>query len=138
MARVTVEDCIMNVPNRFELVLLSSQRAKQISSGNPLTVDRDNDKDAVVALREVADKTISLEQLQEDLIQSFFKKPISDIADKKLLTKGEEIPSEIEEAFKDAAQHISPPQPAADADGDDAADAGDGMSFEGENVEAED
>lgn len=137
MARVTVEDCILNVPNRFDLVLLSAQRAKQISSGNPLTVDRDNDKDAVVSLREIADKTISLDQLQEDLTQSFFKKPISDIADKKLLTKGEEIPVEIEEAFKDAAQNIAPPQPAAseDAEGDDAPD---GMSFEGEDVKAED
>lgn len=136
MARVTVEDCILNVPNRFELVLLSAQRAKQISSGNPLTVDRDNDKDAVVALREIADKTISLPDLEENLIQSFFKKPVSDIADKKLLTKGEEIPVEIEEAFKDAAQHIAPPQPAAeDAEGDEAPE---GMSFEGEDVKAED
>lgn len=136
MARVTVEDCILNVPNRFELVLLSAQRAKQISAGNPLTVDRDNDKDAVVSLREIAEKTISLDQLNEDLVQSFFKKPVSDIADKKLLTKGEEIPVEIEEAFKDAAQHIAPPQPAAeDAEGDETPD---GMSFEGEDVKAED
>ena len=57
MARVTVEDCIVHVPNRFELVLLASQRAKQISSGNPLTIERDNDKDAVVSLREIADRT---------------------------------------------------------------------------------
>lgn len=133
MARVTVEDCILNVPNRFELVLLSSQRAKQISSGTPLTVDRDNDKDAVVALREIADKTVSLDQLQEDLVQSFFKKPISDIADKKLLTKGEEIPVEIEEAFKDAAQHISPkPAPSSeDAEGE-------GMSFGEDDVQSDD
>ena len=66
MARVTVEDCILNVPNRFELVLISAQRAKQIGSGNPLTIDRDNDKDPVVALREIADKTVSLEGLEED------------------------------------------------------------------------
>lgn len=135
MARVTVEDCILHIPNRFELVLLAAQRAKQIGSGNPLTVDRDNDKDAVVALREIADKTISLDQLQEELVQSFFKKPVSDIADKKLLTKGEEIPVEIEEAFKDAAQHISPQAPAEDAEGDEAPE---GMSFEGEDVKAED
>jgi DNA-directed RNA polymerase subunit omega len=131
MARVTVEDCILHVPNRFELVLLASQRAKQITSGNPLTIERDNDKDSVVSLREIADQTISLEQTQETLIQSFFKKPISDIADKKLLTKGEEIPAEIEEAFKDAAQNISVPQAAA-------AESDDGMSFSEENVEAED
>jgi DNA-directed RNA polymerase omega subunit len=135
MARVTVEDCILNVPNRFELVLLSSQRAKQISSGNPLTVDRDNDKDAVVALREIADKTVSLEGLQETLTQSFFKRPLSDIADKKLLTKGEEIPTEIEEAFKDAAQHIAPPAP---ANNEDAEEPVEGLSFEGEDVKSED
>lgn len=107
MARVTVEDCIMEVPNRFELVLLASQRAKQISVGNPLTVERDNDKDSVVSLREIADKTISLPQLEENLIQSFYKRPVSDIADQKLLTSGEEIAADVEEAFKDAAQHIS-------------------------------
>jgi len=134
MARVTVEDCILNVPNRFELVLLSSQRAKQIGSGNPLTVDRDNDKDPVVSLREIADKTVSLEALEEDLVQSFFKKPIADIADKKLLTKGEEIPSEVEEAFKDAAQHISSKPASVEEDGD----APEGMSFTDENLDAED
>ena len=140
MARVTVEDCILNVPNRFELVLLASQRAKQITSGNPLTVDRDNDKDGVVSLREIADKTVSLEGLEEDLIQSFFKKPISDIADKKLLTKGEEIPSEIEEAFKDAAHNISVKPAPAEEDGDalETPEANDGMSFSDDNVEAED
>jgi len=129
MARVTVEDCILQVPNRFELVLLAAQRAKQITSGNPLTVDRDNDKDAVVSLREIADQTIGLDQLSETLIQSFFKRPISDIADKKLLTAGEEIPAEVEEAFKDAAQHISI-QPAASED--------DGMAFGGDDVDGED
>ncbi|MDX1975711.1 MAG: DNA-directed RNA polymerase subunit omega [Rickettsiales bacterium] len=129
MARVTVEDCILNIPNRFELVLLAAQRAKQIGSGNPLTVDRDNDKDAVVSLREIADKTINLEALNEDLIQSFFKKPISDIADKKLLTNGDEIPADIEEAFKDAAQNLIT-KPAAAED--------DSLSFDGDNVEVED
>ena len=129
MARVTVEDCILQIPNRFELVLLATQRAKQITSGNPLTVDRDNDKDGVVSLREIADKTVSLEQLEEGLIQSFFKRPISDITDKRLLTKGEEIPADVEEAFKDAAANISTPV---------AVDNEDGMSFVEENVETED
>lgn len=133
MARVTVEDCVLNVPNRFDLVLFASQRAKQISSGNPLTVERDNDKDAVVALREIADKTVSLDGLQEDLIQGFFKRPVSDIADKKLLTKGEEIPSDIEEAFKDAAQSIAV-KPAVEEEPEEA----ESMSFEGDNVEGDD
>ncbi len=70
MARVTVEDCIEKVPNRFELVLLAAYRARLISQGAPLTVDRDNDKNPVVALREVADGTISSEDLKEQLIHS--------------------------------------------------------------------
>ncbi len=67
MARVTVEDCIDKVDNRFELVLLASHRARMISSGAPLTIDRDRDKNPVVALREIADETISPEDLKEDL-----------------------------------------------------------------------
>ena len=58
MARVTVEDCVQKVPNRFELVLLAAQRARNISRGEELTIDRDNDKNPVVALREIADETI--------------------------------------------------------------------------------
>lgn len=71
MARVTVEDCIEEIPNRFELVLLASQRAKELASGAMLTVDRDRDKNPVVALREIADKTVSLEHLREGLVKSF-------------------------------------------------------------------
>ncbi len=73
MARVTVEDCIDKVENRFELVLLASHRARMISSGSPLTVDRDNDKNPVVALREIAEETVSVEDLKEDLIHSLQK-----------------------------------------------------------------
>ncbi len=73
MARVTVEDCIDKVENRFDLVLLASHRARMISSGSQITIDRDNDKNPVVALREIADKTISPEDLQEDLIHSLQK-----------------------------------------------------------------
>src|SRR3990167_8771915 len=73
MARVTVEDCIREVPNRFDLVLLASQRARQIAAGSPLTVARDNDKNPVVSLREIAEKTVSLEDLQENLIQGLQK-----------------------------------------------------------------
>ncbi|WP_186389580.1 MULTISPECIES: DNA-directed RNA polymerase subunit omega [unclassified Stappia] len=73
MARVTVEDCIDKVENRFELVLLASHRARMISNGSPLTIDRDNDKNPVVALREVAEQTISPEDLKEDLIHSLQK-----------------------------------------------------------------
>ena len=73
MARVTVEDCIDKVPNRFELVLLAAHRARAISGGMPITVERDNDKNPVVALREVAEETISPEDLKEDLIHSVQK-----------------------------------------------------------------
>ena len=73
MARVTVEDCIDKVDNRFELVLLASHRARMISSGSQITIDRDNDKNPVVALREIADQTISPGDLKEDLIHSLQK-----------------------------------------------------------------
>ncbi|MBX3575765.1 MAG: DNA-directed RNA polymerase subunit omega [Rhizobiaceae bacterium] len=73
MARVTVEDCIDKVDNRFELVLLASHRARQISQGQQITVDRDNDKNPVVALREIADETLSPDDLKEDLIHSLQK-----------------------------------------------------------------
>jgi DNA-directed RNA polymerase subunit omega len=73
MARVTVEDCVDKVENRFELVLLASHRARMISAGAPLTIDRDNDKNPVVALREIADQSIAPEDLKEDLIHSLQK-----------------------------------------------------------------
>ncbi len=73
MARVTVEDCIDKVDNRFELVLLAAHRARMISSGSQITIDRDNDKNPVVALREIADETVSPEDLKEDLIHSLQK-----------------------------------------------------------------
>jgi DNA-directed RNA polymerase subunit omega len=75
MARVTVEDCILQVPNRFELVLLASQRARNISRGESLTVDRDNDKNPVVALREIAEQTVELPALEQDLIKSLSRAP---------------------------------------------------------------
>lgn len=73
MARVTVEDCIDKVENRFDLVLLASHRARMISSGSAITVNRDNDKNPVVALREVAEETVSPGDLKEDLIHSLQK-----------------------------------------------------------------
>jgi DNA-directed RNA polymerase subunit omega len=73
MARVTVEDCIDKVDNRFELVLLASHRARLISQGAAITIDRDNDKNPVVALREIADETLSPGDLKEDLIHSLQK-----------------------------------------------------------------
>ena len=68
MARVTVEDCIDKMPNRFELVLVTANRARDLRSGSAITVERENDKDAVVALREIAEKTISPSDMREMLI----------------------------------------------------------------------
>ena len=73
MARVTVEDCVDKVPNRFELVLLAAQRARQISSGAPILVERDNDKNPVVALRELAEEKLTGDVLQESLIHELQK-----------------------------------------------------------------
>jgi DNA-directed RNA polymerase subunit omega len=69
MARVTVEDCVLQVPNRFQLVMLAAQRAREISAGSQLTIDRDNDKNPVVALREIADTTVSLDHLADSLVK---------------------------------------------------------------------
>ena len=73
MARVTVEDCVLKVPNRFELVLLAAQRAREVTSGAPLTVERDDDKNPVVALREIADETIQLTNLKDSLVRGMQK-----------------------------------------------------------------
>ncbi|MFQ3666025.1 MAG: DNA-directed RNA polymerase subunit omega [Sphingomonadaceae bacterium] len=78
MARVTVEDCIEKVPNRFDLVLLAGQRARQISGGAELTIDRDRDKNPVVALREIAEGTIRPEELTERIVTSLMKVQIEE------------------------------------------------------------
>ena len=87
MARVTVEDCIEKIPNRFDLVLTASHRARGISSGDALTIDRDNDKNPVVSLREIADETISVDEVNEDLLKSLQR-----------MTRREEEQSAIDEA----------------------------------------
>jgi DNA-directed RNA polymerase subunit omega len=73
MARVTVEDCVLKVPNRFELVLIAAQRARDVAAGAQITLERDNDKNPVVALREIADETIALDQLQNAMIKGMQK-----------------------------------------------------------------
>ncbi|HTP82371.1 MAG TPA: DNA-directed RNA polymerase subunit omega [Alphaproteobacteria bacterium] len=73
MARVTVEDCVVKIPNRFNLVLLAAQRAREISSGSELTLERDNDKNPVVALREIAESSIDLDNVRQALISSLQK-----------------------------------------------------------------
>lgn len=78
MARVTVEDCVDKIPNRFDLVLFAAQRARQISGGAELTIDRDRDKNPVVALREIADQTVKPKQLQESAITTLQRVQIDD------------------------------------------------------------
>ena len=73
MARVTVEDCIDKIPNRYDLVMVATQRAKDISTGSPITVERDNDKNPVVALREIAEETVTIEDLQKSLVMGLQK-----------------------------------------------------------------
>jgi DNA-directed RNA polymerase subunit omega len=78
MARVTVEDCVDKIPNRFDLVLLAAQRARQVSGGAELTIDRDRDKNPVVALREIAEETVKPRPLEESLISSLQRVQIED------------------------------------------------------------
>ncbi len=70
MARVTVEDCVEKIPNRFELVAIAAQRARHISAGAAITIERDNDKNPVISLREIAEETVNIKELKEDLIKS--------------------------------------------------------------------
>jgi DNA-directed RNA polymerase subunit omega len=85
MARVTVEDCIVQIPNRFELVLLAAQRARNIGRGEEMTIDRDNDKNPVVALREIAETTIDLAAVEADLVKSLQRAPEPEPAEEEVL-----------------------------------------------------
>ena len=109
MARVTVEDCIDKVDNRFELVLLASHRARLISQGAPITIDRDNDKNPVVALREIADETLAPEDLKEDLIHSLQKHVEVDEPepDASAMISSSETQSETQDEEDDAPETIN-------------------------------
>jgi DNA-directed RNA polymerase subunit omega len=130
MARVTVEDCILNIPNRFELVVTAAQRAKQIASGMPLTIDRDNDKDAVVSLREIADKTIDFSLVYEEIIGQFQKRygfdPKDAIEDDSHGAMFAATEGDMQAAYDEANNFLSDSQHNA------------GMSFVEENIEVED
>ncbi|MPY71455.1 MAG: DNA-directed RNA polymerase subunit omega [Alphaproteobacteria bacterium] len=136
MARVTVEDCVQRVPNRFELVMLAAQRARELSVGAPLTVDRDNDKNPVVALREIADDTIKAKDLEEDLIQGLQKHADTDDPEEEaaeLLAVEEELEAtaEAEALLREASEMhgVANEAPAADS-GDEEDDDEDESSFE--------
>jgi len=126
MARGTVEDCIENVTNRFELVILAAMRAKQISAGAPLTVERDNDKDSVVALREIAEKTISQDELRELTVQGYCRRNM--VEDFEAAPFGEEMNEQFAEQVRlDMEANMSKNIRSEDDD--------DGFAFEDEETE---
>jgi DNA-directed RNA polymerase subunit omega len=126
MARVTVEDCVDKVPNRFELVLLAAHRAREIAAGSPITVPRDNDKNPVVALREIAEETQDARALRERLIQSHqtqieVDKPEDDDMAARLALQADRptFDSTSEEELLRHMLAVQAPRPSAPAGGDD-------------------
>ena len=113
MARVTTEDCVEQLPNRFELIMLASQRARKIGAGGTITLPRDNDKNTVVALREIAESTIDIDDLREDMTQNYQRvhETDEDEIDLAELISNEAAASEEEELMKAAGVYD-----AADAD----------------------
>ncbi len=137
MARVTVEDCVLKVPNRFDLVMMSAQRAREVSAGATLTLDRDNDKNPVVALREIAAETVTLDGLKESLIRGHQRHSSLE----------EEEPEEVIELMageREGAEGLGPtfgaePEDTAEtaqADDNGADDGGEAEGFEDVDLEA--
>ena len=146
MARVTVEDCVTRVPNRFDLVLLAARRARDISAGAQLSLDRDNDKNPVVALREIAEATVATESLGEEIIRAFQKHVEVDEPEAEMM----ELSATAEEMSQLAGEAASA-KPAAEDDegeeGDEDAELGleaedlgeeESIADEGEAVPSED
>ena len=108
MARITVEDCVDKFPSRFELVLVASHRARELHSGEIPTIDKDNDKNTVIALREIADVTIPIEKMKENLIEGFQKVTINDEEDENLEIKSleEKNNEQNEELISDSNSQI--------------------------------
>lgn len=138
MARVTVEDCVIQVPNRFDLVLVAGQRARDISAGAAETVERDNDKNPVIALREIADQTIDLDEMREKLVLGLQKhQPNDDLIED----------DEVIDAMQNEAAILGAVQAQQAAEGEDGADApraaapapdkADKASDEGDDAEAD-
>ena len=127
MARVTVEDCIEKIPNRFDLVLTASQRARSIQKGELLTIDRDNDKNPVVALREIAQETIEPERMRESIIKNMqrlnkneeHERTADDVSEIAKLDLDNMVGDASEEAFVDAGMQVGSldEAPAADVSG---------------------
>lgn len=128
MARVTVEDCVDKIPNRYELLMVASQRAKDIAAGSAITLPRDNDKNTVIALREIADETISIEELQKELViglQKFVEVEEPEEEELEILAAEKEL-SELDDEFSHVLLE---------------ADLGDDMQFQdadGNEIESDD
>lgn len=124
MARVTVEDCVQKVPNRFELVMLAAQRARDISSGMPISVERDNDKNPVIALREIAEEKLDNEVLRNSLVRGHQKTFEADEPEEEIV---DFIQSEQELARNMAVNDVlaSDDVDSDDAEADEPAGAGD-------------
>jgi|SRR5579883_1095208 len=141
MARVTVEDCVLKVPNRFELVMLAAHRARDITAGGALTVERDNDKNPVVALREIADETVPIDHLREGLIKGMQKLVEADepeeeemdaLAAQQLAAAGAELAgaSGDEELEDEEAEDEEELEEGEEPEGEPAAEAGEGAEGE--------
>jgi len=134
MARVTVEDCVQLVPNRFELVMIAAQRARNIHGGQEIKVDRDNDKNPVIALREIADKVVSLDDLREELIRGHQRPPEVDEPEDEIveLMAGET-------GYQGSAPAEGEPLPdGMSMDGDDEDDAEDMVAGEDADADSDD
>jgi DNA-directed RNA polymerase omega subunit len=152
MARVTVEDCVEKVDNRFELVALAAQRAKAIASGAPITIERDNDKDSVIALREIAGETVLVDELREQVTKNF-QKP-GDIEEEELEMSDDSTP--ISTIDEDSETPVAVPFEESDETPEpedevkammeeeselaiaDAPEETDGLSFEEDNLDVSD
>jgi DNA-directed RNA polymerase subunit omega len=105
MARVTIEDCTLKIPSRFELVVLAAQRAKEIAAGAKPSIDRDNDKNPVIALREIACENLTLEGLKESFIKKLMRKQVSSDQDvPEDITFSEEIANEMKQLENDTSE----------------------------------
>lgn len=142
MARVTVEDCVLKVPNRFELVLLAAQRSRNLGAGAPLSLDRDNDKNPVVALREIAEGTVELSELESGLIRGLQKvveieEPEGEDAELAAIGLGAELAeaAERDEILADVLQVVEEDElEVADVDADDEAEPDEGSEQDRDGV----
>ena len=136
MARVTVEDCKKIIPNHFELVVLASRRGRDIASGSPVLVERDNDKNAVVALREIGGKKLNVELLRENLLQDFRKNSHIDSLDDNKRESYLELEEQDESQFAQALEDEFMSAP-SNFEAEEEFDTEE-MSFEDENLDVED